>query len=114
MIESDLISNEIKGVDVNAIVEFENKLVIFQTVIEKAVNLHLEFWRELLEETPDIQKLQILGSKITSIVEETNQFYKRLNESNQNHLRCLEIYGNFLKEIVNDEIEAKKILEKFN
>ncbi len=31
---------------------------------------------------------------------------------NPNHIRCLEIYGNFLKEIVNDDTEGGRILEK--
>ena len=38
--------------------------------------------------------------------------YKRLIEMNPNHIRCLTIYGNFLKEIVNDELEGARILEK--
>lgn len=42
----------------------------------------MEFWRELLEENPDIQKLQSLGSKITNTVESTNDFYKKLQEMN--------------------------------
>lgn len=73
---------------------------------------HLEFWRELLEENPDIQKLQNLGSKITNTVENTNELFKKLTEMNPNHIKCLEIYGNFLKEIVNDDIEGQRILEK--
>jgi hypothetical protein len=39
---------------VNIIVVFQNKFVSFLSYIEKSVNLHLEFWRELLEENPDI------------------------------------------------------------
>lgn len=39
--------------------------------IETSVNLHLEFWRELLEDTPDIEKLQIVGSRITYTIEDT-------------------------------------------
>lgn len=31
---------------------------------------------------------------------------------NSNHIKCLRIYGYFLKEIVNDESEANRILEK--
>ena len=58
MRETDNSSLENQGVDVNMIVEFQNKLAIFQNAIENAVNLHLDFWRELLEENPDIQKLQ--------------------------------------------------------
>ena len=114
MIENDKANNESKGVDVNIIVHFQNKFVGFQTVIEKSVNLHLEFWRELYEENPDIQKLQNLGSKITNTVEETADIFKKLNEMNPNHVRCLDIYGNYLKEIVNDDVEGQRILEKFN
>lgn len=76
------------------------------------MNLHLDFWRELLEESPDIQKLQSLGSKITNAVDTTKDQFKKLMEMNSNHIKCLEIYGNFLKEVVNDDAEGNKTLEK--
>ena len=112
MIEGDTRNSDMKGIDVNVIVNFQNKFVEFQSSIEKSVNLHLEFWRELLEESPDIQKLQLHGSKITNNVEITTEQFKKLNEINPNHLKCLHIYGNFLKDIVNDDIEGQKILDK--
>lgn len=71
--------------------------------IEKSVSFHLEFWNKLLEEQPDIQKLLHLGSKITNTVEHTAELFEQLQEMNPNHIKCLEMYGNFLKEIVNDE-----------
>ena len=112
MIENDIKNTEQRGVDVNVIVLFQNNFVIFLSFIEKSVNLHLEFWRELLEENPDIQKLQSLGSKITNSVQQTNQRFKILNEMNPNHINCLEIYGYFLKEIFNDDVEGQRILDK--
>jgi len=112
MIENDARTSESKGVDVNIIVHFQNKFVTFQSVIEKAVELHLDFWRELLENNPDIQKLQGLGSHITHSVEETSDQFKKLNEINPNHIKMLQIYGNFLKDIVNDDVEGQRILEK--
>ena len=42
MIDSDQKSQENKAVDVNQIVHFQNKFVVFQNSIEKSVNLHLE------------------------------------------------------------------------
>lgn len=69
MVENDMRTSENKGVDVNIIVVFQNKFVIFLGHIDRSVTLHMEFWRELLEENPDIQKLQSLGSKITNTVE---------------------------------------------
>eukprot|EP00331_Platyophrya_macrostoma_P019490 CAMPEP_0176470080 /NCGR_PEP_ID=MMETSP0127-20121128/40245_1 /TAXON_ID=938130 /ORGANISM="Platyophrya macrostoma, Strain WH" /LENGTH=784 /DNA_ID=CAMNT_0017864311 /DNA_START=1009 /DNA_END=3359 /DNA_ORIENTATION=- len=112
MIEYDIRTTESKGMDVNIIVHFQNKFVLFQNFIEKAVNYHLDFWRELLEDSPDIQKLQNLGSKITNQVEVTRTQFKVLNEMNPNHIKCLQIYGNFLKDIVNDDQEGQRILEK--
>ena len=112
MIENDIRNSESKGIDVNIIVQFQNSFVLFQSSLEKSVELHLEFWRELLEESPDIQKLQGLGSKITNNVEIAAEQFKKLNEMNPNHIKCLLIYGNFLKDIVNDELEGQRILEK--
>ena len=112
MIESDIRNSESKGMDVNIIVHFQNRFVEFQSAIEKSVLFHLDFWRELLEENPDIQKLQGLGSKITNNVEVTSEMFKKLNEMNPNNIKCLQIYGNFLKDIVNDDTEGQRILEK--
>jgi len=112
IIESDNKISENKGVNVNIIVDFENKFVDFQTVIGNSVELHLDFWRELLENNPEIQKLQSLGSMITRSVEETNRHYQILAGINPNQVKMLKTYGNFLKDIVNDEAEAAKILER--
>ena len=112
MIENDQKYSDSKEIDVNVIVHFQNSFVEFQSDIEKSVNLYLSFWRELLETSPDIQKLQSLGSRITNQVEATNTQFRKLSEMNPNHIKCLQIYGNFLKDIVNDYQEGQKILEK--
>lgn len=57
IIDTDMRNEQNKNVDVNGIVHFENMLVFFLKSIERSVNLHLEFWRELLEDNPDIEKL---------------------------------------------------------
>jgi ABC-type transport system involved in cytochrome c biogenesis permease subunit len=112
MIENDARNSESKGVDVNVIVDFQNKFVDFQAAVENDVDLHLEFWRELLENNPDIQKLQSLGAKITHSFEQTSGEFKKLNDINPNHIKMLQIYGNYLKDIVNDDVEGQRTLEK--
>lgn len=83
----------------------------FQTGIDKSVYLHLDFWKELLEENPEIQKIENMGSKITQTVEQVREQFYKLREIYSNHIKCLEIYGYFLKDIVNDDIEGEKILD---
>lgn len=96
----------------NTTVHFENQYVVFSKAIEKSVEMHLEFWRELLDDNPDILKLQILGSKITSTIEDVDLQFKKLCEINANNIRSLQNYGFFLKEVVNDDMEVQRILEK--
>ena len=57
MLEADLLIIEEKGIDVNKIVHFQDKFVTFQKAIETSVLMHMEFWMELLEDNPYIQKL---------------------------------------------------------
>lgn len=64
-------TNENKGIDVNGIMVFQNTFIIFLNAVEKTVNYHIEYWRELLETNPDILKLKVVGSKITKKLEQT-------------------------------------------
>jgi PAS domain S-box-containing protein len=113
MIEMDMRhNNDVNGMDVNQMVQFQNNYVKFTATIEKAVDLHHEFWKELTEDSPDIKKLENLGSSITRIVEDSKKQFDSLNEINANHQKCLELYGKFLKEVVNDDTSGQRILEK--
>jgi PAS domain S-box-containing protein len=113
MIEIDMRhNNDVNGMDVNQMVLFQNNYVKFIGTIEKAVKLHHEFWKELTEDSPDIKKLESLGSSITRIVEDSKKQFDALNEINPNHQKCLELYGKFLKEVVNDDTSGQRILEK--
>jgi hypothetical protein len=112
MKETDVVNTESKGLDVELVVEYQNKYVDFQAALTDSVNMYTEFWRELMEENPDIQKLQILGTKITVTIEKATQLFKLLTGINPNSIRVLELYGNFLQDIVNDETESKRILER--
>lgn len=112
MIEAELRNSDASGMNVNQMVNFQNKFVSFVSTVENAVNLHGDFWRELTEENPDAKKLQSLGSMITNIIEESRKQFEKLNDINSNHARCLEIYGFFLKDVVNDENNGQRILER--
>jgi hypothetical protein len=112
MTENELRNSELKGFDVMVMVNFQQNFVIFESSIYDAVEGHLDFWRGLLEENPDIQKLQVLGNRISKLTEACATQFKGLNEMNPNNIKCLEMYGNFLRDIVNDEIEGGRILER--
>jgi len=112
MMETDIRNSNLRGADVNIIVHFQEKFVVFQNEIGKSVNMQLNFWRELEQATPNVQQLLLLGSKITVQAETVKDSYSQLCAINPNHIRTLKIYGNFLKDIMNDNFEAQRIIEK--
>ena len=69
MRENDAKFIQNKGIDVNVVVYFQKKLVIFLKKIEESVNFYIEFWSELLEVNPVIVKLGKSGSDITQCLE---------------------------------------------
>lgn len=69
MRENDAKFIQNKGIDVNKVVYFQKKLVIFLKKIEESVDFYIEFWNELLEENPEIVKLWKSGSDITQCLE---------------------------------------------
>ncbi|KAL4466115.1 hypothetical protein ABPG74_004352 [Tetrahymena malaccensis] len=110
--ENDLRNTENKTIEINSIVQFQSLFVDFLGSIEKSVNYYQEFWNKLLEEIPDVDKLLLLGTKITNSIETNQQVFENLQEINSNHIKSLMIYGNYLKEIVNDEQDGNRLLEK--
>lgn len=64
------------------------------------------------ENNPDILKLYSLGSSITQSVEDVNEIYNKLIAINPNHVTTLKIYGTFQNEVINNEQQGPRILEK--
>lgn len=114
MVEEGRKSLEATGMDVLNIVMSQNKFTQFQRDVDLAVNLHVDFWHELMEEAPETSKMQRLGRNITARIESCQLFFDQLMDLNPNHLRALVIYGNFLKDVVSQEKKGQKMLEKAN
>ncbi len=47
-----------------------------------SAKLHKEFWSELIEETPSLEKLNETGSKIIDIVNSVKSNYAEVNKIN--------------------------------
>jgi hypothetical protein len=112
--DSELKNNDSSGVDVMTIFEFKSNFAGFQFNIDKTVKLQIEFWNELIEENPDIQKLINLASALTMKFEELDKMFIALSAYDLNSSRYLELYSRFLKEIMHDEFESKRISEKLD
>lgn len=110
--EEGIRNTDSKSGDINQVVEFQEKFVLFQNKIENVVRIQIDFWHELDQLNSSTQKLLVLGGKITAIVDAIKESYIKLLELNPNHVKLLVLYGDFVKHILNDNVEGQRILEK--
>ncbi|KAL4441102.1 hypothetical protein ABPG74_002052 [Tetrahymena malaccensis] len=100
-----------KELDFDKIVSYTDKIQYFQEEIDKSCVMHLNYWRELMEQIPEIQKIEKIGEKITEISLSIKQKFDELIDIYPQNLRTLTLYANYLKLILNDTDESEKILE---
>ncbi len=105
-------SGDMKGIDINQVIEFQEKFVQLQENIAEMVKMRIIFWKELQQQNSKVPKLMAFGAKITKQTEITEKLYNRLYEVNPNHLKMLDLYGNYVHEVLTDTINGRKILEK--
>ena len=105
-------SGDLKGIDINQVIEFQGKFIQLQENIAEMVKMRIIFWKELQQDNSKVPKLMAFGAKITKQANITEKLYNRLYEVNPNHLKMLDLYGNYLVEVLTDTINGHKILEK--
>ena len=112
MVDDDERHNEKKSVNINKFFEFNNLVVLFEERIARCVNFHIEFWKELTENSIDTGKLEKFGSTIISEKEKTKETFDELCLMNPNNCNALKLYGFFLRNVANDESQHMKILDR--
>ncbi|CAK86810.1 unnamed protein product (macronuclear) [Paramecium tetraurelia] len=107
-------SEKAQDIDVNSIVFFQNQLVILTSMIQKSAESHLEFWRELQEDYPNILKLQNIGMKVLQQIDLCDEAYQELVEINNNNLNLLEFYNAYLQQVVHDKEQHEQLSQQIS
>lgn len=100
------------GLDAMSEQTFQNHLRQFQSNIEKSSMLHMEFWSQLSEDNPDLNKLNELGVKIFHSVNNVEDHWLKLQKISPNVPKAMKLYGKFLTDITNDRERGEEFLEK--
>ncbi|CAD8205602.1 unnamed protein product [Paramecium octaurelia] len=107
-------SEKAQDIDVNSIVFFQNQLVVLTNMIQKSAESHLEFWRELQEDHPNILKLQNIGLKVLHQIDLCDEGYQELVEINNNNLNLLEFYNAYLQMVVHDKEQHEQLSQQIS
>src|SRR4051794_16257438 len=112
MMDAEIRNSTGKNIDISQVVEFQDKMKHLEEEIYKVVVMQINFWKELNKTHSNARKLLFLAEDITKKNDSIKAFYISLCNLNSSHIRMLEFYGNFLNDILNDNLEGPKLLEK--
>lgn len=105
--------NPASGIDAINELTTENNLRSIRTSIEKSSSLHIEFWSQLSEDTPDLAKLYEIGTRmmyVDGVLEDSWQRILKMNIDVPPNLMM--IYSRYLCDILYDKENAEDVLER--
>ena len=91
--------------------EYEHIKYYFYQLIEKATNLRVEFWNQLMQ-LPNLNTLHSQGLQIMKINSQVAEIWSKLEEINLDYSLALEIYSHYLSAIVGASDEAGNLMKK--
>lgn len=94
------------------VVSFEELLIECRKSIDKVANYQIELWSQVANQLPDLNVLHDLGNKIYASAEEVAKTWKHICSINPNYHEALQLYGNYIIEIRNNNQLGSEILEK--
>jgi len=102
------------GMDVVSTIAYENYYRQFKKGLERAAKLHIEFWRELNTNAPDVEQLMELGTKISKTISEIEDSWCQMQRLNPNAVKSVKMYASFLKEVLGDNDTAIELLKSIS
>ncbi len=113
IIEDDAKTTKKQSISVLEVSIFNKQLQSFKEIMFRLVQYYITFWRELLEENPNVAKLHDLGAIVTNFFESLSQKYNELEKTSPNNPKVRTPYGHFLREVIHNDSDGNKILERF-
>lgn len=105
--------NPALGIDAVNELTTENSLREIRASIEKSASLHIEFWSQLSEDTPDLGKLYEVGTRMMYVDQMLEDSWKRILKMNLDvPPNLMMIYSRYLVDILYDKEGAEEVLER--
>ena len=101
------------GFDMERLIHFEKKYFKFRCLIGKITDWSLFFWEELEHPNFNINSVNKIGSSIGKDYMEVCKQFEKLQEINGKHFLANKTYSSFLREIMNNDIEAEMVIDSY-
>jgi len=99
-------------IDITTVLDFSDIYNQFLEIIQDCADAYQQFWKELKKDVPDSIKISNIGKEIADKWKSIKQLFNRLLVLMPKNMNYLYLFGLFIKYIMNDNEEAKKIYQK--
>ncbi|CAK82690.1 unnamed protein product (macronuclear) [Paramecium tetraurelia] len=111
--EMNAAQNENFGnLDVASELAFQNYMKSFQNKIERATLMHMDFWSQLQEDSPDLGKMNDIGAKINLAIIQVEELWNKMQKMTSNLPKAMRLYAKFIIEVLQDKDYGEELLEK--
>lgn len=110
IIKDNLEENKEEENDLIEVIRFDNHVSLCEEAMVQSAKLHKEFWSELSEETPNLQKLNETGSRIIEVVNTVRLNYNEVRKINNHSPEIIHNYGVYSMFIAQNISEGKRCL----
>ncbi|CAD8112156.1 unnamed protein product [Paramecium primaurelia] len=100
------------NLDVATEIAFQNNMRSFQNKIERATLMHMDFWSQLQEDSPDLGKMNDIGSKINLAITQVEELWNKMQKMTQNLPKAMRLYAKFIIEVLQDKEYGESLLDK--
>lgn len=99
-------------IDITTVLDFSDTYNRFLEIIQDCADSYKQFWNELNRDVPDSAKISNIGREISAKWSDIKRLFNRLFALMPKNMNYLYLFGLFIKYIMNDSEEAKKIYQK--
>jgi len=104
--------NDMGSINVLNVLKYEKYQKIFSELLEQSALMYNQYWSSLLDESPNMTKVCEVGFKVLNLENNIEKYWKKIQTICSNNPKDLVLYGNYLRQICNDNELAIQINEK--
>ncbi|EGR30970.1 hypothetical protein IMG5_119850 [Ichthyophthirius multifiliis] len=107
------VSNKNNNENVNEITSDSGNKELINN-IEQSTALHMDFWSQLSEDTPDLCRVYEIGTKLNYYNQLVKDSWKKQNRINSDiSPNLLRTYARYLLDVLNDKEQAFEVIQKY-
>lgn len=102
------------NLDIASSIIFNQYFMNYKEIVQKINVLYIDFWMTFIQDDINIKKIKENGFRILSLITKLFKVFQKMQNIKPKDKESLEIYGEFLSDILNDKTLGQTYIDKAN